>query len=539
MRLSVLLATLLCLTNFAMAESAPEPHRRLVNFEWEEIPSAKAYELLIKTEKNINGETSEYKFIVDSAAWSGKLIPGTYSMKLRSLDHRKVPGNWSEPSQFSVALDTVALVTPAANNNFSSESSTEEKMEFSWKPVAGADFYTFEISSDDSLIKITKDIPEANIKLDLPVAKKYTWKVSAHNKNDIHSEATSVAQFQIMGKPIQAPKILQPENEFVRELTWEKIDYAESYTLNLVKYNPETKKWQKIATIKNHTENKYTFPNDYSGGQYQLLVTPVSPLRPSPKPQKVSFTVANGDRSPASEYRTLIRQSIDRTNGWYMLASYMVTNIEYRGKSPELNSHVNYNALGGTLRLGGGYMSPKSEYGFNSIVDFSGFNFEGSVKTYSGLEVNGIYRRAVGTKGEFRALSGPYYRELPETMADSYLYSTQDNKVSVAGLHAGAEYWYSFNPKVGLQVNYHMYLPVAKIDTPNGKDIGHELSTSLGFMGSYRWNKSTTLLGGYTFKEENFSYKSTTGSSSYADENSENSSTIKGHYVNLYVEWSF
>lgn len=536
---NILFALFLFTSFIAGANPAPEVHRRLVNFEWEEIENAKAYELMIITENNIAGEANEYRFIVDTPVWNGKLAPGYYSMKLRSLDYRKVPGAWSEASQFTVALDNVVMVTPKVNELKISSSAQEEKVEFVWNHVAGADYYTFEIMSDDQKFQEIKAVKENVLTLSLPVAKSYTWKVKAENNQKIQSEATSVSSFNLKGSELKAPRIASPANEFVREIAWEKVENAEGYDVVIVRFDPASKKWQKIESLKNHQDTKIPFNASYKGGQYQVFVTPVGKLRGQPKPQKVSFKAVEGDRSPASEYRTLIRSSIDRTNGWYALASYMITNMSYNGQNPEVNSQISYEAVGGTIRVGGGHLSKKSNWGFNAIYDYSGFNFEGDFYTFSGVEVNGIYRRTLGEKGELRLNAGPYYRELPETTFALNSGRTQENKISVLGANIGAEYWYSFTPKIGMQLNSIFYLPLVGMDTPNGNDINFRLSASLGFMGSYRFNKNTTVLGGYTLKKEAIAYNARTGPSSFANQGNENISEINGHYLNVHLEWSF
>lgn len=533
-------AFILLMISFWTSMVLAAPYRRLVNFEWEAIENAKSYEIELKQVKSSKEEEAKtFTFKVTEAAWNGRLTPGKYMMKLRSRDYRGVPGDWSEPSEFNVGLETAVLKFPGARVKMATKETDTTSLEFKWAPVGGADQYHFVLTSDDGKTQITETLKEPSFKVKVPVASHYTWKVSSSNNEGITSDATAVGQFTLLGKPIENPRIEKPESDFVRELKWSRPDHVSSYDVYLLKYNTADKKWEKLKVYENYQQDTLPFDDNLPGGKYQVVVRAKSDLRPSAPLAKQSFSVRSGDRSPAAEYTALVRKSIERVTGWYAVASYLITEMSYQGVNPEKNSSVAYKALGGTGRLGVGWFSPHTPWGFLGIIDMSGFTFNGKTQTFASAEANAVYRKSLGDRGEVRFQAGPYYKELPETVGDPFSGSSEDLKISSAGPHFGAEYWYSLTPKLGIQVNAHLYMSLMKISTPNGEPMEPKMSTQFGFLGSYRFTPRFTGLIGYAMREDKMSYKAKTGTDSFASDGDVNESTIIGNYLNVFAEWSF
>lgn len=542
--LAALLFTLFC--PVAFAAPAESTYRRLVNFEWDAIENAKSYEIeLTQSTDSKDDKPKIFTFKTKEPAWNGRLTPGKYLMKLRSRDYRGVPGEWSPDSDFNVGLENVVLKSPASRSKFVSKDNATTNLNFEWAAVGGAEKYFFELTSEDGKTTITKELSETSLKLDVPVAQGYTWKVSAQDAKGVPSDAVSVAQFTILGAPIAKPAIARLESEYVRELKWTRPDNTESYDVYLLKADEASKKWVKYKTFKEYKEDNLPFDETWPGGRYQLVVRAKGNLRKGSEVTKHNFKVHNGNRSPASEYTALVRKSIDRVTGWYGMASYLVTQINYKSTNPQNNSRVAYDALGGTGRIGLGWFSPQTPWGFLSIIDFSGFTFNGTVKSYASAEFNAVYRQATGDRGEFRAQFGPYYKEMPETIGDPTSQTSVDTTISAAGPHVGAEYWYSLTPKLGLQANAHVYMSLIKMSTPNGEPIDPRMSHQVGFMGSYRFTPNMTGLIGYAMRVDQMAYKVNTAPSSGntagtpINAGDVNESTVTGHYLNLFAEWAF
>ncbi|UYL09699.1 hypothetical protein B9G69_003810 [Bdellovibrio sp. SKB1291214] len=536
--LATLLLSMLLICGVA---AKAEPYRRLVNFEWEQIEGAKSYDIDL-TQVKKEGETGKpktFSFRTKESIWNGRLTPGKYMMKLRARDYRGVPGDWSEPSEFNVGLDNVNMKSPAPKSTVPSNEEEKTNLEFRWDPVGGADQYAFELTSDDGKTKISEIVKEPKFKTSVPVANSYTWKVTAQNSEGISSDATSVSQFTVTGKPLAPPAIVKPESMFVREIKWSRPDYIKEYEVIVVRANPATKKWEKVRTYENYTADSLPFDSSWEGGKYQILIRAKSDLRPASQQSKIMFDVRDGDRSAAAEYTALVRRSIEKTNGWYAIASYLVTDMKYSGTNPEKNSQVAYDAFGGTGRVGLGWNGRKSPWGFLTIADLSGFTINGEIRTFASLEANAVYKQPVGDRAELRYQMGLFYKELPETIGDPFTGVSQNEMVSAIGPHGGVEYWYSLTPKWGVQLNAHVYASVAKVSTPNGQDISPSISTQFGILGSYRFSDKFTGLMGYARREDRMSYKAVPSTTNFALDGDVNESVIVGNYINFFAEWSF
>lgn len=513
-----------------------QTYRRLVNFDWEVIDGATAYEIEMKQVNKENAKT--YTFKVQKAEWSGRLTPGKYVMKLRSLDYRSVPGEWSTPSDFEVNLEAVKLIAPTNNLQLASKESKEEDVLFKWQPISAANSYHFELTSADGKFTKTETVSGTEIKLSIPVATEYTWKVSATGPNGMQSEATSIGQFQLLGNKLEKPVIEKPETKFVREIKWNRPEHTEKFDFALARYNKSSKTWEKLAQGKDSIDEKLDIDEKLPGGTYKISVRGKGVLRTSSEVSSITFDVKDGNRSPAAEYTSLVRQSIDRVQGWYGIASYLITQINYQSTYQETNTAISYDALGGTGRLGLGWFSPTSSWGFISIVDLSGFtNSDGNNLTFASAEAAAVWRKNAGERGEFRVQMGMYYKELPGTIGEASSGSVSNEQIATAGPHIGGEYWHSMTPKLGLQVNAHFYMSMMKMKTPNNGNVEPSISTQYGFLGSYRLSPRMTGLMGYARREDKVKYSA--GSSSTFPTSGSNETTVTGDYLNFYCEYAF
>lgn len=523
---------------FARADG---PYRRLVNFEWDGDPDARTFEIEIQ-QSGKDGKT--YKFKVKQALWNGKLTPGQYSIRLRALDARGVPGDWSEPAPFPVGLETPQLTFPKPRQLVSGNSATEAKVTLQWKPVPGAKTYQLEIASADGEVKKSAEATSATAEMKLPVAKVYKWKVGATGADGVASDTVAEGEFTLLGQKLAPPRIAAPENDFAREVTWQPTPDARKYDIVVARLNPNRKAWVKMHQVTDTDQTSVPIDQSWPGGSYTVMVKAKGDLRSPSEFAKQPFQLRGGDRSPAAEFAAEVKKSIDRINGWYGIASYLITQIDYAAQDfdPVNPLGIAYSAVGGTGRIGVGYFKENKVWGFLSIVDLSGFLNENSQNlTYSSAEISGVYRKSLGDRSEFRAQVGGFYKE-QQVARGQYLGVTNSRvkeyvKGTVAGPHVGAEYWFSFSPKFGVQANAHLYYSMIGLSVPNGQSVIPSLSNQFGFLGSYRFNRRFTGLVGYTRREDRLDYKSAPTDPQY--EGQKNTSVLTGNYLNFFAEYAF
>lgn len=518
------------------------PFRRQVSFEWEAIPGAYAYEIELRPIK-VTGESKTFKFNSATNNWSGNLAPGLYQLRLKSKDQRGVGGEWSKPEEFQVKLEGLKVVSPLTEKVTALQPEMTN-LNFQWEPLGGAISYQLTIFNEDGSVHLIQEIKTNQFSAPLKVAKNYTWSLDARSVDGLGSEEPIKRKLQLYGPKLDAPTIEVPENAFVRELKWKKPRFGEKFDLLLQRRDAATNSYKQVYTAKDMTFQGMEFPRSWPGGEYKLQIRSTANLRDPSKVSEIRFPVQNGDRSPAAEVSQLLRNSIDRTSGFFGIASWFITNVKFQGNNPEHGATSSFQASAGTGRLGAGYLSPIHPFGFVGFVDLSGFILNSKNYTYPSAELNIIYRTQSGDRAEVRHHFGGFYKEIVDIYATNSTGEYVIDRIASVGPHYGIEYWYAFNPKIGFQLNAHTYLSLFKVKTPNDNAIDPSLSFQIGLMGSYRLNKKATGLVGYAYRRDTLAYKATEGSSgsstqSLAQSGDYNQTELTGHYLNLLMEYAF
>jgi len=507
-----------------------DPYRRQVTLEWEPNPNANAYEIQIIDKLKPNKPISHF---VRGSSWQGKLGLGNYVMKIRSLDQRKVPGEWSQVNEFTVTLEKVQIISPKMQEKIKSRSAEKAEVTLTWAQVSGAIHYQLRITKPDGSEVLNETTSDTLYKAELAVATAYHWEVQAASDSEIKSEEATGSDFILLGNKLENPEIKHPENKYAHSVQWRAPENAQAYDYALSKWDPKEKKWKILDRHFGAPEIEAILPAEWHGGKYKIAVRATAENREPSSVSVVSFELADGERTPAAEQQAAVRSSVDHSNGWFGFASYLVTDLDYSGvnsdRSPTgtpLNANVQ-GALGGTGRIGLGFLAPENNWGFLGIVDDSGMVINSTVVNYYSIEGNAIYRANVSQFAEIRQLMGWYFKHYPDLVPSA---SSYDNDfVAAMGPHYGIEYWQGLTRKFGLQGNAHLYYDAIQLSTPNGQSLQPSLSYQLGFLVSYRYSEQTTGLVGYAYRTDTANYFSNTGSL--------NTSAITGNYLNFILEW--
>lgn len=544
---------------------AQEVYKKTISFDWDPVPGAVKYEVKFTNYKN--GTPVVTSQFTSTNSYYGAIPPGYYKMSLRSLDKRNVPGVWSEEVEFPVLLDKVKMSLPNKENvSYSSQNDDYQEVDFVWTPVLGADKYQLVIRDIESGKALFENyFTESATRVNLPVGAKYSWSVTALDNSDLKSDAETTGEITVFGAKLKKPILETPENQFVREIKWKDNIYAANYFVELQKYNPSTKKWERKVEEKTYKGNKISFDDKWPGGQYRIILQAKGNLRADSDKSALNFKVKNGDRSIAAEYTYVLRKSIDRINGLYANASWLLSMVNYSSSYKGLNPK--YNVFGGTARMGLGWFRENNPIGYYANWDISGFLKDESYMrsfVYHSMSGSVIYRKTVRTTDEFRVSSGLFYKEIPQTIADldeisSYFVSnnrsingfkgTSNQVISMAGPQVGLEYWFSLTPKLGFQVNAQWYYSMMAVKLPNnGKGFKPTLSDQYGIMGSYKVSNKFTGLLGLAYKQDQAAYKdeSTSGgkfqlgsADALYDSNTDVSTSINGFYLSMFAEYAF
>ncbi|MEQ1878305.1 MAG: hypothetical protein ABL958_16805, partial [Bdellovibrionia bacterium] len=367
------------------------------------------------------------------------------------------------------------------------------------------------------------------------------WRVAALLPDDEEGDPGETwRKFTVVGKNLETPKIAVPLTEFIRELSWNKTAFAEKYEFQILRLETEGS-WKEVerGTTKNA---EVKFKEKHKGGQYRLTVKAFAPARAPSEVAMAEFKVYDGDRSPAAVKEAQMREAIEKPTNWYSIFSYFLTSINYVGVNKEIGQQAKYNALGGTGRIGVGYVFPKSSWGFFGIVDMSGFSIGTQNFTFASTELHAVWRTYLGTRTQLRATGGVFYKELPETIPQGNgAYNV--SKLSGIGPHVGFDIWQPVSMKLGVQLNGRFYYNAVGSDVPNGRPYLPGVSYQAGLLGSLRLSRDVTGFAGYAYRVDNMGYEARVDRSSTSPSNANpgdtNTVQITGHYLNLLLELGF
>jgi hypothetical protein len=545
------LKRLLCFLNLLTAIAmlvcvgAPLAHaqKRDAELEWEAIPDVASYEIEVTALLVPNSKPLLFK--TRKPSWHGRLKFGKYSLRIRIYDSRGVPSLWGEASEFWVRVLAPVKQSPKQNVVFQSKSPETENVKFSWSPVEGAENYKLEIkdTTNNSVI-LTKSLPETSFEMLLPVTRSYTWTVTSIMTQEEPGEADATPwSFTVRGAKLDKPEVLDPETDFVRELSWTAPPKTENYTYSLER-SAGRGKWKVFEKKTAFTGTRIPFNEKYPGGRYRLKVQGYANLRPNSDIELIEFNVRDGDRSEEAANLARLRESLEQPSNFYFISSYFVTRIQYEGVVKERATAVSFDAIGGTGRLGLGYVFPKTPWSTFAIVDLSGFNIRGQTSTFASAEAHVVWRRHWNVS-LLRASGGLFYKELPEASgyATAGTGDVSVSKLTNIGPHVGFEFLHPFTYKIGLQLNARGYFGVFG-STPNGEALKPQASYQLSILGSYRLAREVVGFAGYSYRQDNGAYAAKPGDSNVpgsgaARAGDENSISITGHYLNLALEYAF
>lgn len=513
-----------------------------LTIEWEPVQGSQSYEIEVQGLGEA-GFVPLGMFKLNSTQWSSSLNPGKYQFRIRGLDARGVPGLWGEFIPFLVTVPPPILFTPKDKLEIKSEEIEEENIEFTWKPVKGATAYVLEIFPEKvgeaAIFRV--EVPEPKTEVKLPVGKKYRWHVYSIDIQKSAGDPVKVQfNFTLFGKRLDGPVLDKLESEFINKISWSRPKGATQFSYMLLRKNSR-EQWDVLEKKTDWDKTTLDINPKYRGGAYRLRIMSVGYLRPSSETKNFDFPVFDGRRTPQVMEMAKLRRAMELDRDHYIIASYLISSLSYTGDNKETGNRIVYTVLGGTGRLGYGYM-PKSRWGWAAIADFGGLNLRNQNYTFASAEVTAIWRRYLGVSSQIRIFGGLFAREIPEAKGFNREDLTVKN-IQQAGPLLGLQYWTSFNYKYGLQINAQVNMAAMKLATPNGLAIVPTPTYQLGILGSYKVRENLTGFMGAAYRVDKSSYKAKpyAGGSelNFANEGDVNEVSMVGTYLNLYAEWGF
>lgn len=203
---------------------------RWIDLEWDSIQGAREYEIeLFQIEEEKTLPRGKYK--TDEPRWSHSVPPGKYFMRLRSVDKRGVPGEWSADTPLKVRMQNPLLLRPVAADKLS-----DPLVSFEWGPVAGAASYQLVVRNKEKKILHNAITPDLKNTVYLGELEEIEWAAFALEKDEEAKPISELADnsfksFFRVGGLLEAPKISLKMNQKV-SFSWENVRSAQVYEID-------------------------------------------------------------------------------------------------------------------------------------------------------------------------------------------------------------------------------------------------------------------------------------------------------------------
>lgn len=405
-------------------------------------------------------------------------------------------------------------------------------------PSPNADFYQVEVRVGKTAEPLSYNVAGENPRLKLSLAAgKYELRTRSLNKGGSVGEWGEWQLFEVQAKVVlpRLPDVeltspaanskIEPTDDLDTPVNfeWNAVSGASLYLLYI--YDSHGAIFASYKVTESH--KKVELPHDMHfrwnvvalrEGEDPLL----SPSRPE---TAIPFSIIN--------YVYLKLTATEEPSHIYGWGRYILSNADYTGRNGDWNSTVKQKIYAGQTEGALGYWLRRSHFGWLMHGGLSGFRLEQS-HYYVDAGVHFGHRKIFDGGGRLRTWLGFSYHEAPEVFRNFYNNPNHIDfhRVRSYGPQLQLSYLNDFfNSDFGWSVFSTLYYGAGSAGTPNHLKQIPQFTFTTGLFLTYRENADRKWMTGYTFKQENVRYRST---SSFG---SDNTSSLTGHYFSLSVEF--
>ena len=331
MKILVTLIILFLNINFVIAADSSA---RWIDLEWDSVEGAAAYEISL-SEIIDSVEAPRGVFSTDTASWSKEVNPGNYSVRIRTLDARKVPGAWGDPIPVVINQEDPQPLVPLDNEEILKNETGKTKITFQWAKVYGTQEYTIRVFDNKGSELISKKTNETEMTLELDDINDYFWLVTSGSGTQIQTPALSELKrkFSIRGEKLKAPLIEvnsnHPKGVYFK---WSEVYRALEYEVSITRISESQNE-----LIKKFITKKPLFgigTNLIPQGKWVFAVVAKSNLYKNSEVSRIIFTT-EGKKNIVMTNESVVKETNYRDS--------RASTISINFSNPTLNySNINY-----------------------------------------------------------------------------------------------------------------------------------------------------------------------------------------------------
>ncbi len=550
--------------------AADEGYKREVTLAWEPVPGSKGYELEVRRfEKGKMGAAIIPVERTVKTSWKGRLPPGKFLLRIRTIDERGVAGPWGDVADFLVAYPAVKMLSPKIASQIKTKEKDASSVKFAWQKVPGVPKYFFEIMDEDGKILQSQLVTENSIEKELKVAKKYTWRVVvAENQEEKGEPPKEPFSFELWGAKLDPSKIEAPDDEFPVAVSWKAAEYAATFNVKVRAKKLGNKglaaTWENISSNDALSENQLKIPDDWSPGYYQMDVTAVGNLRPNSAKASLNFRL--GDRKKKLTLAEIIKagkegkqvkkeskSGVAEERFVFARGTFHATTVTYNSTDREQGTQTTFLGKGfvGEGRIGTFY--PKSMWGLLVSGEFDSFYINDKKRLFFAVDGGLAGRLNLWGDTKLSLAVGAFYKEIPSVsglffggqqagqVADSGQAETMETNIKAMGpIINGSFQWPLFQISLGLvgvELDTKTYWNVFGLATPNKKKLDYRVSYRMGLMGSLAVTPFFKALLGYHYQADRIAYLSEVGPKSVAASGQVNEIDMRQHHASISLQY--
>ena len=510
-----------------VSNSIAEEIRRDLSLDFDPIEGAISYDIEVRSKTNLKRKEAKV-FTSLSPTWKAKMAPGIYQIRLRAIDERSVPGEWSEPSSIEVLMAPLTPLFPTEELEIQSNEELEYDVPFKWSPVEDVKYYTLSIFTklSDDKVEIFKSIEttESAYSLKLPVATEYFWQVEAIKRNGMRTSLDKKKlSFKINGAKLRTPVFNEPQIDSQKStaknlvsLSWQKIEFANSYELSLkIKKNDSWAPTAQTFIIKNNTRYKFLVPD----GVFKANLMAQSLLRPASQSDDLYFEIRNGKiiAMGLNENALIERRLYQKKYGYLVYLQNLSASFE--GYNSYHNSHAQFkDAEGVGLTVGLQAQELYRRFGLLTTLSYKTFDLQSARNSITVETINGEFyiSRPIfqNQTAQFNLYGGLFYEEIPEVLG-----SARNNQLAVQFLQtSGLGLGINWLKKISTRWDFDFYISLRKslfdVAVPEGKKNQNPINASVDIRFKYLLKSERSIIfginsgnsGEYKYPGSSFTY---------------------------------
>lgn len=399
---------------------------RWIDLEWEAVPEAKEYQIELFQE--VQGENvPRGKYKTDTPEWSHAVPPGKYSLRLRSVDARGVPGEWSENIPLKIRMKNPLLLRPVAGDKVN-----EPLIDFEWAPTQGAHHYQLVVRNEKKEVIHNALTTELKNSVYIESIDKIEWVVFALEKDedpkapDQWIDNAFRAFYRVPGI-LEAPVVSLKVGEKV-EFGWQRVKLAQSYEVD---YLPPPGSAQKNRRFRLKLSPLIFAPSKLSDGVTTLTIKSMAPGHKDSK--KSIVKIAKSGNSVELQdiiqgkdeelFKTPPTQTFFRNE---LLIGVTLSKFSYKSKNGVTDTELNQKSLTG-LGIVGEWNHRPALNSLNRKLDFAIQNLSSGIDSGIAARLGYTFHKEkkIG-RNVFNYGAGLSYLGLPNFQGDRF-----KNKVTV------------------------------------------------------------------------------------------------------------